>query len=274
MRMAKNPKRLPARHIESSAEQLSSALEESKKELDNWLLQIKLWQKSDQYPSSLLAAQFDDLAESINGSLYEFGRRITSFEGFNSLGDAEEQFWWAQTNRYMPRDLESSFLEIDIFLDVSKKELIQDASLGIDEVLEAIGATVVFRSPEIWGSWRRKIAASVASNEVIEKAAESIKAAIVNLPQAQANSENADGISKLIHAIDTSRNAVMRFGTVLIVKVTTDGDAAIVTTDLSRQQQRALDRHPDWLIEPKLLLARLAEVEEPPAEELPAGDEW
>lgn len=250
------------------AEELSTQLERTKRKLDGWIVDLDLWIRRGGEPSPFLTSMFSDVSETFDHQLASFRSLIDRRQGFATLEDVEEHIWERRKTQAAASAPKSLLVDIDIYLDTYDKEPILQASEALGELLGSIDASVLTQV-EVWGSWGKRIAAKVKQAEALEKAAEALKAAMVNLPQAQANSENADAVSKLISSVEATPNAVLRFGPVLIVKVTMGGEAAIVTTDLNADQVRQLNRHPQWLLEPQQLLARLSDAENASGPELP-----
>ena len=241
------------------AEALSRELALTRKRLDGWIVDLDLWIRRGDDPSQFLTALFGELAHAFDQQLAGFRSLVDRRQGFATLEDVEEHVWQQHTASRAGRTPTSNLLDIDIYLDTYDKEPVVVAADALRELLGSIGGTTL-AEVELWGSWRKRVVARVREAEALEKAAEALKAAMVNLPQAQANSENADAVSKLISSIEATPNAVLRFGTVLIVKVTVDDEPAIVTTDLNADQIRLLNRHPDWLLQPQQLLGRLSQA--------------
>lgn len=241
------------------AEALSRELALTRKRLDGWIVDLDLWIRRGDDPSQFLTALFGELAHAFDQQLAGFRSLVDRRQGFATLEDVEEHVWQQHTASRAGRTPTSNLLDIDIYLDTYDKEPVVVAADALRELLGSIGGTTL-AEVELWGSWRKRVVARVREAKALEKAAEALKAAMVNLPQAQANSENADAVSKLISSIEATPNAVLRFGTVLIVKVTVDDEPAIVTTDLNADQIRLLNRHPDWLLQPQQLLGRLSQA--------------
>lgn len=180
-----------------------------------------------------------------------------------SLSDLEELAWRRGLQFTFSREDWASGRQVPIAAYFSDGKDLKAAYGQLDgwlaEILSAFDGELLAYEAMFGSLFAR--GAGRATADAIEKAADALKAAVANLPQAQANSENADAISKLLAAIMGAEEAAVAFGPVLVLKVEVDGRARVLTTDLSKAQQRELMRHPNWLLYPQGLLDRLEEVE-------------
>lgn len=211
-------------------------------------------------------AKIFDYAEHVLG-------RISTFLVVNDSKDVD------LLNRYVERLANESLpyvsgtaapLDIEVFLnsdDEHQQRAVRDA---LDDFLLEQGIENLGRVEWSGSLWAKIFARG--SKEAIEKAAEALKAAAVDLPQAQAVNASADGAAKLIESLGNVPNGVIKLGNVVIVKLTSDdGEAALVTTDLTAKQAAALRRNPHWLGSPELLLGQLSAVEEPATPSITGG---
>jgi hypothetical protein len=227
-----------------------------------WFRSMDISIRVDGQPSSVLTAIFENMADDLATHLTHFRSLLEAMAATTTLPDLEEDVWQQLKSSAGEREPLNAVFDVDFYIDTDNGDVISQVKDSLRAVFESIQAEVLVEAPDILSSWRKRLAATVKQSEALATAAEALKAAMVNLPQAQANSENSEAVARLIDSIGSAPNAVLRFGPVLVVKVTVEDETAVVTTDLSHEQQRALTRHPDWLIEPKLLLGRLSKAAE------------
>lgn len=127
------------------------------------------------------------------------------------------------------------------------------ASAAVEAAVEATlaraGLAVVERNDPVLGSWFRKIKAS----EVGAVAAHAVNSRLVLAQDAQVASTLLQNLGPVITALQPVKEAVVRMGTVLIVKL----DDKVLVHQLTAAQQLQLDHQPELAMAPREILTAL-----------------
>jgi hypothetical protein len=129
---------------------------------------------------------------------------------------------------------------------------------AVEEVLARTGLSVVERDPPILGSWFRRLRAS----EVGTMAAHVADSRLVLAHDAQVTSTMLQHLGPVLTALQSTKDAVIRIGAVLIVKL----DDQLVVHQLTAAQQLQLDHQPQLAMAPREILTAL-ELEPGPVPE-------
>lgn len=129
---------------------------------------------------------------------------------------------------------------------------------AVEEVLARTGLSVVERDPPVLGSWFRKLRAS----EVGTMAAHVADSRLVLAHDAQVTSTMLEHLGPVLTALQSTKDAVVRIGAVLIVKL----DDQLVVHQLTAAQQLQLDHQPQLAMAPREILTAL-ELEPGPVPE-------
>lgn len=241
-------------------------------------LAIQRAQSRGEEPSPFLIARVENALSDVR--LQEERGQFGGLDDLD-LPDIEELLWDRAPRNYGATRKDGQEFQIMVFLSggPNLKEFGANVDTYLNDLLASYDGGIISVQSG-WGSFFARATAK-ATAEAIEKVGDAVKAAVANLPQAQANSENADALSKLLTAVNEAEQAVMVYGPVMVLKVEVQGRPRVITTDLTKEQQRELKRHPNWLLEPALILDRLAAVESttrdqlpppPPTPALPSGE--
>jgi len=243
------------------------ALREVASDLHTFRLAIERARSRGEEPSPFLIGRVDDALSALRVDAVQ--RQLRRLDGLE-LPDIEEVLWDRATQNYSATRKAGEEFQIMLFLSNGRhlKEFSGYVDSYFEELLASYDGGIVSMQTG-WGSFFARATAK-STTEAIEKVGDAVKAAIANLPQAQANSENADALSKLLAAVNEAEQAVMVYGPVMVLKVEVQGRPRVVATDLTKEQQRELKRHPNWLLEPELILDRLAAIETTAQAQLPA----
>lgn len=172
-------------------------------------------------------------------------------------------------------DYTGDLLDIDVYLATPNRSYGGHgrSAAAVDEAvrdfLDHFGLELILAGPVVWGSLLRRFGIG-GSREALEKATEALKAVIVDKPQAEANILNADAITHLLQAMQDDDFSFMRFGTLLLVRITRpDGKTISTGFELTREQVAAVRAHPEWVGDPETFLSRLGEVQRVTGDEQP-----
>jgi tetratricopeptide (TPR) repeat protein len=151
----------------------------------------------------------------------------------------------------------SQVLPVRYYLDTDNRAVAEKVESALESLLDEHGFRVAMLYPVETGSFFRKlfyasrerltpdeVAASLAK---IERAA-GVRA--LDLPQSQIDANRADGVAKLLAALEGSPSAVIQIGSILLVKI----DGIPVVTNLTPQELAQLEREPDLFRSPNEVL--------------------
>ncbi|MFD0342187.1 CATRA system-associated protein [Streptomyces sp. NPDC127117] len=143
---------------------------------------------------------------------------------------------------------------------VSDAAVHEEVEAAVGTVLAAAGLTVVERDEPVLGSWFRRMRAaasraarSPAAREAMRTALHTADARFLQRTDAEVTSLLMQNLGPLIGSLQTTKDAVVRVGAVLVVKV----DWTVVVHQLTPGQQLLLDHNPDLEATPHTILAAL-----------------
>ena len=147
-------------------------------------------------------------------------------------------------------------------------ELVQ----SVQTLAATFGFGLEAEGPPQLGSWTgrfrllwHRIRSSRELIELLEKAERALEIAAHDLPQSGVTANEGKALSDVITALDKTDNALMQFGSMILLKrVTSDGRSEIVAHRLTVEDLRYLDRNPSLLQQPSTFLEHLAALREPP----------
>lgn len=136
--------------------------------------------------------------------------------------------------------------------------LSDDSAPGIVEsavvsTLALSGAIVVQRDDPIRGSWFRRMRAQASIPDLAATAAHAVDSRLVLEQDARVTAALMEHIGPVIAALQNTRDAVIRLGAVLIVKI----DDQLVVHQLTASQQLQLDHQPNLALSPREILTAL-----------------
>lgn len=151
------------------------------------------------------------------------------------------------------------------FLDTDDPRVISEWERAFQELTET-GHEVDLAEFE-QGSWRRSWRRRYTperTEAVLDSAERAVEVAALARPEADANRNNAEAIARLIEASTAIPNLVVMSGSVLLIKVTDDRGARIVSKTLTATQLRSFEENEQLLSHPADALAFLAAADPPP----------
>jgi hypothetical protein len=157
-----------------------------------------------------------------------------------------------------PADLRS--FPVTIFL--SDDAIHDQVERAVDFLVESAGLIIASRQPPVIGSWFRRMRAALrspAGEEVLATAAHAVDSRLVLRPDAEVTAMLLQNLAPVITALQPSKDAAVRVGALLIVKV----DWTVVVHQLTPRQQLVLDHSPGLEAVPDQILHALGL---PPAE--------
>ena len=149
-------------------------------------------------------------------------------------------------------------LPISIFLGSDVDSAAVESA--VVDAVASLGFEVDIRKPPIIGSWfrvmlgrSREALTSDAAAEIALRLERAIEIQALHKPQADIDWSQADGVAKLITALDGQPNALIQIGSVFLVKV----DGVIAVRNLSQRELAFLQRNSRILTTPKEFLNAL-----------------
>jgi hypothetical protein len=123
------------------------------------------------------------------------------------------------------------------------------------------GFITAYDYPEQSGSWWKKFwfktTESLKSDEVkerLDKAERALELNYLDKPQSEANKNQAEAASCLIKSLENVPNACIQTGSLLLVKITVDGNASLMSKTLSINELRHLEENQSLLKNPNMIL--------------------
>lgn len=178
-----------------------------------------------------------------------------------STGGAAHNYSGGGMRRPGPDRTKAETLPISIYL--ADEAIHVRVESAVEQLLAAAGLRITSRDDPIVGSWFRRMWASVkaaartpAGRDATLTAAHAAEVRLVLAPDAEVTAKLLQGVGPVITALEPTRNAVIRLGNVLIVKV--EGDVTV--TQLTPAQQFLLNHRPQLASAPHAILAALQEA--------------
>lgn len=155
---------------------------------------------------------------------------------------------------------ESGTSSLPVTIYISDESSHEQVEAAVENVLESVGARIEDRDDPILGSWFRRMGAktaalanSPAGREVAATALHAAESHFVHAKDADITETMMRNLPPLITALEPTKNAVVRIGAVLLVKV----DGVPVVHQLTAAQQLRLDHQPRLAMSPYEILAAL-----------------
>ncbi len=159
-------------------------------------------------------------------------------------------------HRYAPPG--SFTLPITIYL--SDELVHEQVEAAVEDLLASIGGHIEHRDDPMFGSWFRRMRAKVGKaarsplgREATMLAAHAVELRLVHAQDATVTATMMQNLGPVIAALQPTKDAVIRVGAFLIVKV----DWVVVVHQLTAAQQLRLDHQPQLAQSPHDILAAL-----------------
>jgi hypothetical protein len=138
---------------------------------------------------------------------------------------------------------------------------------AVENFFEPFGIERSFELPDESGSWWKRALLRTKNflthDEVqdrFRKAEEALEVKYLDKPQAEANNLQAGAAAQLITALNTTHNACVQVGSLLLVKATdTDGKCAVIARTLTSDELRRIEENQAILKRPEEILEWLGE---------------
>lgn len=113
-------------------------------------------------------------------------------------------------------------------------------------------------------SWRRRYTPERAQ-EILDSAERAAEVAALGRPESDLNRNNSEAIARLIEASAAIPNLVVISGSILVIKVTDEAGARIISKTLTATELRSFEQNDRLLSHPSAALDFLAQGDRPPA---------
>ncbi|MDI1355360.1 MAG: hypothetical protein PSX36_10600 [bacterium] len=158
------------------------------------------------------------------------------------------------------------YIPIEIYLDTDNPVNIYEVYEAVMKFVEIIDFKKVLEFKAIKGSWWKKIIAgskkALTSKEVTDRLREieySVEVNTIIKPQSEADKNYSEALFNILNSIKDIKNAAVRIGALIVVKVTNaEGEASIQTRTLSIKELHILNKKPELLSKPAEILLALA----------------
>jgi transcription elongation factor GreA len=149
-------------------------------------------------------------------------------------------------------------LPISVFLATDANA--SEVELALVELLDAFGIDITESMPPIIGSWFglmlarfRRWLASDQAEEVLTRIERAVELHMVDQPQADVDSKQAESVARLTTALEKQETACIQVGSLFLIKV----DGILVARNLSPTELSFLGSHPTILSTPRQVLNAL-----------------
>lgn len=207
---------------------------------------------------SAISKRLASLEQSTEDRLTTLGALTT-----DTRATLHDVIWSATTGADLAAAELHRFVPVRVFFDDS----ISDDGRGtvidaIEGLLRPLGFEKSYELPDEDGSWWKKFvlrtSQALTHDEVrrrLEKAERAVEATYLDKPQAEANHLQAEAAASLIQALNTTGNACIQVGSLLLVKATRgDGQTAIIARTLTFDELKRLEEHQSMLRQPEAIL--------------------
>ena len=160
-------------------------------------------------------------------------------------------------------------IPINIYLDTDEPEDIYNAYIAVLDFLENLEFSPTIEFKAIKGSWIKRFIASskklMTSEEVTERFKEAEYAIEVNTilkPQSEVEKNQSEALMNIIKSLDKINNAVIRIGSLLVLKITNkQGEVSVQVRTLTISELHFLNKHPELSNRPVEILEALSKLD-------------
>jgi transcriptional regulator with XRE-family HTH domain len=187
------------------------------------------------------------VSEFVNACLAELQANGDSYNpGLGTIDDWEQ--YWISTVK------EAWIVPVTIYL--SEESIHEQVEAAVDELLDIADLDITDRDDPVTGSWYRQVRAALrtpAAQEAALVAAHAADARLILAQDAAITATMLQNLGTVITALQPTKDAVLRVGALLIVKV----DWVVNVFQLTAAQQAKLDHHPQLSRSPHEIISAL-----------------
>jgi hypothetical protein len=221
------------------------------------------WADADAAVSAIADALAQDDPEALQEALADLEllgptRLATGDRGHGGLPAPARLEMLIKTLEQGSLQVAQNMLPVAVYLsDATVHEPVEAA---VETLLASVGLTIVERDTPVIGSWFRRMRAAVgkaahspAAREAMRSAVHTADTRLILRPDAEVTALLLQGLGPLIGSLQPTKDAVVRVGALLIVKI----DWTVMVHQLTPGQQLLLDHNPDLETAPHTILAAL-----------------
>ncbi|MEO1263230.1 MAG: DEAD/DEAH box helicase family protein [Bacteroidota bacterium] len=208
----------------------------------------------------ILPQIYDDFRDRVMGTGAIITKPFPLFEEKLSMAAEDNPVNYSKDNENL------NYFPGHMFMGTDDKEKADELYQHFKQFLDDIGFEIINDGELIKGSWIRRniigrIKASFRSKEakeLFEKGKKAAEIAHIELKQSEANKNNMEGIAALLKSIENIPEITARFGQFIIVKSMVSGKPKLIVHTLTTNQLILLEKEPDLLNQPLVLLQKLS----------------
>jgi len=163
-----------------------------------------------------------------------------------------------------------------VYVDTDNYVFAEEFYFSLKSLFLSFGFEFLDDGAQVKGSWIRKkisfffrkIAEFLEPEEALAKIKQALELKHIDKVQSEINKNNIEAAAAFIKANENIDNAVAKMGQILFLKTTVDGKSSTITKQLSIQQMKHLEEHPESLSIPGNIMNTLSMIPH-----LPTADE-
>jgi len=153
---------------------------------------------------------------------------------------------------------------INIYSSIDNKEKTDEISKAVKLLAKILELNIDEDPPAESGSWIKRFLTSTKESlsepevqERLNKVEKALELQALNKPISEIDKNQAEAISAVIKSIENVESAVLRIGSLIILKQTIDGNPKIFARTLTVKELQFIDKHPEMLSKPDSIMALL-----------------
>ncbi|MDO7849013.1 hypothetical protein Q5H92_21795 [Hymenobacter sp. M29] len=164
-------------------------------------------------------------------------------------------------------------IETNVFIGLPQEHLelfdIERIQNAVGDFMEAMGFELETKDEPVFGSFFQDLKyffkgrGKAAAAEALQKGKLALETQHITLPAAEATGKLAESAAALISSLNGVDEAVLRLGSLLVVKVSRNGLPAIMAETVSPELAQLLDKNPGLLKTPAVLFDMLSAMQAP-----------
>jgi hypothetical protein len=154
-------------------------------------------------------------------------------------------------------------IPVSVFIDTQDPDTVDNVQAAVHQILEESSFESVYETPEVWGSWFKRLFArskevltSQQAKDNLSRVERALEMQALHVPQSYIDAAQSDGVAKLISSLYNTPNALIQIGSVLLIKV----DGTPVVRNLTQVELSYLERNRHLYKSPKDALEELSRI--------------
>jgi hypothetical protein len=178
----------------------------------------------------------------LKSGLNSLQNRVTDLEEWRLIEESAETFGLSRSGNE-PK----SAVPVRYYIETDDRSVADDIERALVLILDEIGFRVAATYPPVQGSWfgrfffisRDRLTPEQVA-ESLAKIERSVGVRTLDLPQSQVDQNRADGVAKLLTALENTPSALVQIGSILIIKM----DGTPIVINLTSRELSELEREP------------------------------